>query len=338
MQLQIQELTEQANAAKETKNAWESVVDTLRSTRLKMWTGSENALGIFSQRDTAQAEFDRLYKLTMEGDKDAAKELASSGSTLLDLLKKTSSNAEEYTSSFWEIEQKLKDAQRYAEKEFSTAEKALEALQKQLDSQQAILDTLNKEGESLEAINAQIAEVGQKLADALSKLSIAQGNQSSANANAELSWEERLLKQKAEAMNVGKTLAPGQTAGGWTPDKVLSEIKNQGFTVQEWYDKYGKYEGFASGGITPANKPFWVGEEGPELVVSPHQLGVVNNAASMNLVQQPKADNSEQIKILKEQNDLLRQLLVESRKTVSNTDKTQNALETQNRVGIRVSK
>lgn len=337
LQLQIQELTEQANAARETKNAWESVVDTLRGTRLKMWTGSENALGIFSQRDTAQAEFDRLYKLTMEGDKDAAKELASSGSTLLDLLKKTSSSSEEYLSSFWEIEQKLKDTQSYAEKEFSTAEKALEALQKQLDSQQAILDALNKEGESLEAINAQIAEVGQKLADALSKLSIAQNNQSSVNTSTSKTWEERLLEKKTESLNRGEYLTEGAPTE-WTADMAKQAMIDTYGSVRAWYDKVGKYEGFASGGITPANKPFWVGEEGPELVVSPHQLGVVNNAASMNLVQQPKADNSEQIKLLKEQNDLLRQLLVESRKTVSNTDKTQNALETQNRVGIRVSK
>lgn len=97
----------------------------------------------------------------------------------------------------------------------------------------------------------------------------------------------RILQEKADALNRGETLASGQTAGGWTADKVLEAIHDEGMTVQEWYDRHGKIEGFASGGITPANRPFWVGEDGPELMMSPNQYGVLSNRTSMSLLNQP---------------------------------------------------
>lgn len=102
-------------------------------------------------------------------------------------------------------------------------------------------------------------------------------------------WDS-ILREKADALNRGETLAHGQTAGGWTADKVLEAIHDEGMTVQEWYDRFGKIEGFASGGITPVNRPFWVGENGPELVVSPRQYGVLSNEQSMNLIRNEDED------------------------------------------------
>ena len=103
------------------------------------------------------------------------------------------------------------------------------------------------------------------------------------------SWES-ILQNKADALNRGETLSPGQVAGGWTADKVADAIKAEGMTVEEWYDRFGKLEGFASGGITPVNRPFWVGENGPELVVSPRQYGVLSNEQSMNLIRNEDED------------------------------------------------
>ena len=103
------------------------------------------------------------------------------------------------------------------------------------------------------------------------------------------SWDS-ILQAKADALNRGETLSPGQTAGGWTPDKVLDQIHQDGMTIEEWYDRFGKLEGFASGGITPVNRPFWVGENGPELVVSPRQYGVLSNEQSMNLIRNEDED------------------------------------------------
>ena len=102
-------------------------------------------------------------------------------------------------------------------------------------------------------------------------------------------WDS-ILREKADALNRGESLAHGQTAGGWTADKVLDQIHQDGMTIEEWYDRFGKLEGFASGGITPVNRPFWVGENGPELVVSPRQYGVLSNEQSMNLIRNEDED------------------------------------------------
>ena len=96
-----------------------------------------------------------------------------------------------------------------------------------------------------------------------------------------------ILENKAAMMNAGLTLAPGQEAGGWTADKVLDQIHQNGMTVDEWYLRFGRAEGFASGGITPVGKPFWVGENGPELMMSPRQYGVLSNPDSMALMDRP---------------------------------------------------
>ena len=118
------------------------------------------------------------------------------------------------------------------------------------------------------------------------------GSSGGGNASGGVSSWDSILREKADALNRGETLSPGQTAGGWTADKVLEAIHDEGMTVQEWYDRFGKIEGFASGGITPANRPFWVGENGPELVVSPRQYGVLSNEQSMNLMREEE-DNDD---------------------------------------------
>ena len=116
------------------------------------------------------------------------------------------------------------------------------------------------------------------------------GSSGGGNASGGVSSWESILQNKADALNRGETLSPGQVAGGWTADKVADAIKAEGMTIEEWYDRFGKLEGFASGGITPVNRPFWVGENGPELVVSPRQYGVLSNEQSMNLIRNEDED------------------------------------------------
>lgn len=128
-------------------------------------------------------------------------------------------------------------------------------------------------------------------------------------------WSD-ILREKAAALNRSETLAPGQTAGGWTADKVLEAIHNEGMTVSEWYKNFGKAEGFASGGITPANRPFWVGENGPELMMSPRQYGVLSNPASMALMDRPVMDSRSIITAIRDSGQsiysVLRQLLTKT--------------------------
>ena len=349
IQVEINTINEQLSAAESLKNAWEDLSESLLDSRTKLWTSNSNALGLFSQRDAAQAEFDRLYSLTMSGDKEAAAELASSGNTLLSLLKETSANGEEYTAGFWDVEQKLKDAEAVAGEQLSEAQKSYDALKAQLETQQSMLDALGLNNNSLEAINAQITAVEQQLADALDALKAAQSNANyggTTSSGGYVSWQDKLLQEKADALNTGQTLAPGQTAGGWTPDRVLDAIKENGMTVSEWYEKFGKAEGFASGGITPRNKPFWVGEEGPELMMSPYQYGVLSSQDSRQLMMMPavgtdggataiiaqlRENNAE----LKEQNRILTSLLLESQSTRKHTAQTADSVENMVRTGVR---
>lgn len=128
-------------------------------------------------------------------------------------------------------------------------------------------------------------------------------------------WDS-ILQEKADALNRGETLSPGQTAGGWTADKVLDQIHQDGMTIEEWYDRFGKPEGFASGGITPVGKPFWVGENGPELMMSPRQYGVLSNPASMALMDRPVMDSRSIITAIRDSGQsiysVLRQLLTKT--------------------------
>lgn len=349
IQAEISALNEQMSAAKTLKDAWENLSKSLLDSRTKLWTSNTDALGLFARRDAAQSEFDRLYSLTMSGDKEAAAKLASSGDTLLSLLKETSANGEEYTAGFWNVEQKLKDAESVAGKQLSEAQKNYNALESQLKTQQSMLDALGLNNSSLDAINAQIVTVGQQLAEALGNLNIAQSNPNyggTTSSGGYVSWQDKLLQEKADALNAGQTLAPGQTAGGWTPDRVLDAIKENGMTVSEWYEKFGKAEGFASGGITPRNKPFWVGEEGPELMMSPYQYGVLSSQDSRQLMMMPavgtdggataiiaqlRENNAE----LKEQNRILTSLLLESQSTRKHTAQTADSVENMVRTGVR---
>ena len=348
IQAEISALNEQMSAAKTLKDAWENLSKSLLDSRTKLWTSNTDALGLFARRDAAQSEFDRLYSLTMSGDKEAAAKLASSGDTLLSLLKETSANGEEYTAGFWNVEQKLKDAESVAGKQLSEAQKSYNALESQLKTQQSMLDALGLNNSSLDAINAQIVTVGQQLAEALGNLNIAQSNPNyggTTSGGGFVSWQDKLLQEKADALNAGNTLAPGQTAGGWTPDKVLSAIKENGWTVSEWYEKFGKLEGFASGGITPRNRPFWVGEEGPELMMSPQQYGVLNTRDSHQLMMMPAGTDGGATAIiaqlrennaeLKEQNRILKSLLLESQSTRKNTAQTADSVENMVRTGVR---
>lgn len=98
--------------------------------------------------------------------------------------------------------------------------------------------------------------------------------------------EYALLTAKARRMmDDGEfdNLPDGYTS--WTAAAVAQAIKDAGLSgTKEWYEKHGKVEGFATGGITPADEVFWVGENGPELMMSPRRWGVLSNADSMSLL------------------------------------------------------
>lgn len=96
-----------------------------------------------------------------------------------------------------------------------------------------------------------------------------------------------LLEAKARQTSAsGATESNGVRvpSGNWTANDIARAISNAGMTVKTWYERYGKAEGFATGGVTPADEVFWVGENGPELMMSPRRWGVLSNPDSMSLL------------------------------------------------------
>ena len=235
IQAETSTINEQLSAAETLKDAWENLSTSLLDSRTKLWTSNTNALGLFARRDAAQSEFDRLYSLTMSGDKEAAAELASSCDILLSLLKETSANGEDYAAGFWDVEQKLKDAEAVAGEQLSEAQKTYGALEAQLKTQQSMLDALELNNGSLDAINAQIAAVEKQLAKAIGTLDAAQ---SDPNYSGYVSWEDKILAEKTASLNRGEFLRPGDSTN-WTPERVRQEMIDAYGSVLNWYKQVG---------------------------------------------------------------------------------------------------
>jgi hypothetical protein len=106
---------------------------------------------------------------------------------------------------------------------------------------------------------------GMSVGEWYSRYGVLEGFSAGGFAGSKYATQSDLLQAKANDMNAGKNLAPGQRAGGWTPVNVLASIQGAGYVdVADWYARQGILEGYAKGGIASG----WavVGEEGPEIV------------------------------------------------------------------------
>lgn len=149
--------------------------------------------------------------------------------------------------------------------------------------------------------------------------------------------DSELLAEKAASLN-----ASGY--GGksdWTAASVAQGMSDLGMTVSQWYDRHGKTEGFATGGITPANKPFWVGENGPELVVSPQQWGVINHSDSMALMRGMSGgrniDSGSIVAAINNMNDTLRQLLTKTDRIMADQGRIRDRMDMFAQEGVTIA-
>ena len=313
-------LKAEKSAAEKLKSTWEDVLATIYKTRLNMYQSDDN-LDLFGRLATAQGEFDRLYGLAIGGDAEAAKEMASVSSGLLDLRKETSATSAEYLDAFYGVDKKLKDVSGIASKQVSAADRQLAALGSQLSVQEAQYGVLSAQLSALGSQNATLASIDAQIAGlkgALSGLDSAKGNyQSALDKVNEIKpntgiygsnylTEYDLLSAKVASLNRGEYVDPtfGITAGGWTITNARQAMIDVYGSVSEWYKNAGKIEGFATGGLTPRNEPFLVGEKGPELMMSPQQYGVLNNRQSLQLMTPAGTDGSlaAEVAKLREQN------------------------------------
>lgn len=299
-QEELKGLEDAADEAERLADTFANLADTLEETRKNLWTDdSMNPVG--TSFEELRGQFDDTWKKAMEGDEDALAALPGLSQELLEQGKNELENQEEYTELFYAVDGKLRDAQEIAEQQEKNQQAIHDGMQVQIASLQQSLSTQQQSLEAQQGIQltttqilAEMASLQTVIANAIATAGAYDGggrlDSSSGIYGSHYATERELLQAKADAMNRGETLAAGQTAGGWTADKVLDAIHDAGMTPGTWLDRYGRAEGFAKGGITPRHVPFWVGEEGPELVVAPQSFGVINHRASMALAAGRGAD------------------------------------------------
>lgn len=265
-------LQEQVQLSQKLVNSWQGVVDALNDTRAALHRENTDPARGFA---AAQAEFDELYAKALGGDSDAAAKMGQIGSELLAMGKKNSADQYIYQQLFNDIDKKLFDTGIYAAKEYDAAQVQLDIMNKQLGVQESTKDLT---AEILKAQN----ELNAALAGLAAPKPPTQGGGQSTGGQA---WERSVLQAKAAQLNMEKF----QGHSNWSSGAVEKVIAEAGLTFETWWKMYGQHEGldikgFATGGVTPANTPFWVGERGPELVMSPQQYGVLSNADSLNML------------------------------------------------------
>lgn len=311
-------LSAQVDAARKTAGLFEHAVDALKRGVESLWTGDKNLLG--TRYDEALKQFEETYARGMAGDSDALQSLPQIGQTVLELGKEQLASRGEYDDAFYDVAYKLQEAQTYA--------------QNQLDTQQGLLDTLNAQlgveqqtQLTAEQIAAEVKRLRAILEEELADVDRDEGLNGSRLPgptgiySSRYATESALLAAKVNTLN--STAYEGRT--NWTASSARAEMIRIFGSVAEWYRLAGKAEGFAVGGITPVNEPFWVGENGPELMMSPRQYGVLNNADSMALMDMMRPapglalvggpDVSGIIDELREVKSYLRQLVVKTDKT-----------------------
>lgn len=291
-------LSASASSAKSLLSTFENIRDVLEDARRNIWTsGDDNLLGTGYRE--SMAAFEEAYAKGMTGDQDALSDLPSLANALLASGRDSLSTSGEYNDLFYDVDQKLKEAQAYAAEQVDGQTAIVDSLQAQLDALNAQTAASEYTGRTAEAIRAELEQMRAVLekekADITGGGSLSQreallqakANQLNAQAHmgrtdwtpdstlSEIyrnnltleSWFEKFgryeglgveydtdaarqsyLGNKANQMNAGQTLAAGQTAGGWTAQSVLDEINRQGMTPDEWFLRYGLGEGISAGG------------------------------------------------------------------------------------------
>lgn len=276
-------------------NTWQGLENSFRDARLNLYTSTSN-LDLFSRRSEAEKEFNQLYQATLEGDSEAASKLSSVGNTLLSLYKQTASGQADYLDAFYDMDQKLKDAQEYASTQVSVDQKHLDAIKEQIEESK-------EQSQTLEDIDAQIAALRPQLDSAFAALTTALESLG-------VTVQGNALSGIVSSSGAIYGSVKGYATGG-------SPLMHTPFLAGE-------------------NGPELIIADGPTHVstaevtrrlLSEPAVGTDGDARTMALLQ-------EQNRRLELQNIILEQLLQEAKNTRQNTADTADSIETIVRTGI----
>lgn len=276
-------------------STWQGLENSFRDARLNLYTSTSN-LDLFSRRSEAEKEFNQLYQATLEGDSEAASKLSSVGNTLLSLYKQTASGQADYLDAFYDMDQKLKDAQEYASTQVSVDQKHLDAIKEQIEESK-------EQSQTLEDIDAQIAALRPQLDSAFAALTTALESLG-------VTVQGNALSGIVSSSGAIYGSVKGYATGG-------SPLMHTPFLAGE-------------------NGPELIIADGPTHVstaevtrrlLSEPAVGTDGDARTMALLQ-------EQNRRLELQNIILEQLLQEAKNTRQNTADTADSIETIVRTGI----
>lgn len=232
----------------------------LEEYRRNLWTGENNLTG--SRYNEAYSQFNDLYQKALAGDEDAFNSLTGKATELLQLGRDQLPERGEYNDLFYDVDQKLKRAQLYAEQQVSQAEKELEVLNAQLEAMQKEQEDLNLRLDALQAelqaqqeiLQAQLDALNEnteatreipytleQLNAAISYLSGALNTQvgGDSHAGGKTDWE-RLISEKVYQLNAGAY--QGRT--NWTREDFIKAATESYGSVERWYELAGRQEGF----------------------------------------------------------------------------------------------
>ena len=224
-------LSSEINAAKTLQSTFKSIVKTLKDIRRELWTSDENLMG--TRYQDAYAKFNETYLKAIAGDVEALEQLPGLATTVLDLGKEQLQTRDEYNSAFYDIDQKLKDAQKYAADQLSTADAQVDLYESMLAQMQGSVSTFSG---GVEEIIAELLKLKDAWLEAMSGL---QDTVQEGFASVTLAQENALIQAKVNQLNATKE-------GGrsdWTAKDFLDAVYGQDMTLQTWYDRYGQYEG-----------------------------------------------------------------------------------------------
>jgi tape measure domain-containing protein len=247
-----QEMQRTAENATNLSRQFSALADSLGNALFSLRTGSLSALSPLDKLNAARGEFQTVSAGARMGDVAAMQRLPEVANTFLSLSRQYNASTEAFAQDFAAVEAALMDAQRTAQRQVGLQQEIANNTLAQVNATNGLgsillasqtarsLSTGDFSGRSFGAGNANQNVVN---------------NLAAIQAGGMMGTVEALL----QTFTFGVT--PGQNRRSQFFD--LFPAQNEAFIAEA---KRLGIPGFANGGMTPANRPFMVGERGPEIM------------------------------------------------------------------------
>lgn len=270
-----QELQKQADAAQQLADSYSGVADTLDQAIFSLRVGSLTTLNPTQQLAEARARFLDTARLARGGDVQSAQELPSLANTLLQLSKSFFGSTTGFAGDFDLVQQELVAARDYAQQQTD--------LQTQIARNTSVQIAATQQGFSNVASIMKMAA----FATANNSTNFTGGSFGANNPNETVVRNLGAINASGLFPVVDQLLyayTSGITPGDKRRSQFFELFPDQAALFRTEAHKFG-IPGFATGGTTPINMPFAVGERGTEVLASrnPAMVIPIQNNAEMLL-------------------------------------------------------